>query len=532
MINRIAHFYKQTTRARLEAEKFLQRIGQDDYRCEYQQRLEMQKLAMKRLLEARDNSSPANNSEVQNQIKSFKENVLALNDTELDNKTIVTELQNHVNSWECDPKYKSVFDDFLFEEFKENKNTDAYLKNLIRFATSSFPHSQELFFRILHDKSQPGSLRFLNLLKNDSKLRSNLDTKLIDFMAKRILDIKYLEKPMDCLINHMGFQDEEILAKITTKLKYHQNLLETKIKNYKPKNTISIEFQILKIQAYQKLLYIYYQLKPNSHKALQDLIQSLTPSPEAQYKIANNRTLQNALKKHLDINFISNVLGELSKKSNIDERSQDFIAFSLLLSDIIYNQEFKSSISSLLDQLYQRSSNQMTQFFWDMLDPENPYAEYLSDEWRQNIISRMAQNPCPGITNFFINQITDYEANLYSYNKKNYIASLNFHFLFQTGISSDNGQEVIFDLDKSPLLKQILKDDLIEFKTLYQRLQENCSEIELDFNSFLEYWFSEIDLKDKLLKLYTENPSLIPARNQYNPESKLEKWFESFKGGT
>jgi len=49
--------------------------------------------------------------------------------------------------------------------------------------------------------------------------------------------------------------------------------------------------------------------------------------------------------------------------------------------------------------------------------------------------------------------------------------------------------------------------------------EEFLRQIELDFNNFLEYWFSEIDLKDKLLKLYTENPSLIPARNQYNPES-------------
>jgi len=62
--------------------------------------------------------------------------------------------------------------------------------------------------------------------------------------------------------------------------------------------------------------------------------------------------------------------------------------------------------------------------------------------------------------------------------------------------------------------------------------EEFLRQVELDFNNFLEYWFSEIDLEDKLLKLYTENPSLIPARNQYNPESKLEKWFESFKGET
>ena len=404
------------------------------------------------------------------------------------------------------------------------------MKNLIRFATSTFPHSKNLFFKILHNESQPSSIRFLNLLKNDNKLRSNLDERLIDFMANRISDINYLEKPMDCLINHMGFQGQAIKNRITKKLQYHQNLLETKIQEYQTGNTVSIEFQIQKIQAYQKLLFCYYQLKHNDDKAWQELIQSLTPSPEAQDRIANNRTLQNALNKRLDIKFITRVLDELSKKSNLDERSQDFIAYLFLLSDIVNNHKLKTSIDDFLNKVYESFPKEMTRFFWDILDPENAHSEYISDEWREKIISLVARNPDYGIANFFINQVNDYEMNLYSLNQDNYIASLNFHFLFQTGIHSNTPQEVIFNLDKSPLLKRILKGDLLDFKNLYVKLQKICSEIELDFNSFLEYWFSEIDIKDKLLKLYTENPSLMPARNQYSHESELGKWFESFRG--
>jgi len=93
MTNRIALFYSKSTRPADEeiqaARQFRADIGQDGYLPVNHELRE----AMRRLLEAGDNSSHAN-PKVQDQIKSFKEKVLALNDHVLTNEIIVSTLQN------------------------------------------------------------------------------------------------------------------------------------------------------------------------------------------------------------------------------------------------------------------------------------------------------------------------------------------------------------------------------------------------------------------------------------------------------
>jgi hypothetical protein len=171
-----------------------------------------------------------------------------------------------------------------------------------------------------------------------------------------------------------------------------------------------------------------------------------------------------------------------------DQKLQYILEKSFLNSDNNNNQKSKAKISNILDRLYESFPKRMTRLFWDILDPENPHCDMISDDWREKIISLVSRKPLFGIANFFINQITDYKTNLYSKNKKTYIASLNFHLLFQTGIESDNGKSISFNLDKSPLLKQILKGNSLDVNILQKKLKKICSETGIDFKRFQEHW--------------------------------------------